>query len=348
LNGPNKTEQKPEKTISLAETVGILWQKKIPISLVVGTVTLCAVIYSLLLAPTYRSTAVILPEADRSKLGGLSSMADLASLAGINIGGDGSLVRLYQTIITSEAVLKNVLQAKYQTALYKDSVDLIQYWKITASTPELGYEIALNSLRAQLGVTVERQTSVVSVSMETPEPQLSADIVNTATRELDKYIRTRRTTTAGGQREFIEGRLRQIKEDLEHSEDSLKDFRERNRSVIGSPPLLLQQERLLRDVQINSTLFIEMKKQYEIAKIEEVRNIPVVSVMDPGRPSAIQAGPQKRKIVLIAFFASFLLIAGYVLVVNLFPDQIRSIADSLGIQRTRKKRLLDEGHLRGS
>ena len=44
---------------------------------------------------------------EKSKLSGLS---DLASLAGVNVGGsEGSLLKLYPAIIKSETLLKNVL-----------------------------------------------------------------------------------------------------------------------------------------------------------------------------------------------------------------------------------------------
>ena len=45
-------------------------------------------------------------------------------------------------------------------------------------------------------------------------------------------------------------------------------------------------------VQINSTLYIELKKQYELTKIEEIKNIPIVNMMDAGRPAAKKEKPQ--------------------------------------------------------
>jgi uncharacterized protein involved in exopolysaccharide biosynthesis len=51
-------------------------------------------------------------------------------------------------------------------------------------------------------------------------------------------------------------------------------------------PLMMEQERFAREVEINSTVFIELKKQLEIAKIEEIKNIPLINVLDPARPPA--------------------------------------------------------------
>ena len=66
-------------------------------------------------------------------------------------------------------------------------------------------------------------------------------------------------TNASEQRKWIEARLTEVKEDLEKSENRLKEFREKNRRIVDSPQfspkrcisgLLLEQERLIRDVQI--------------------------------------------------------------------------------------------------
>ena len=50
---------------------------------------------------------------------------------------------------------------------------------------------------------------------------------------------------------------------------SLKDFRQNNRLVIQSPSLLLQQERLIRDVEVQTQLlFITLKSKLELLQIE--------------------------------------------------------------------------------
>lgn len=162
--------------------------------------------------------------------------------------------------------------------------------------------------------------------METREPQLSADIVNNITSELDKFIRTKRTTNASEQRKWIEGRLVEVKRDLEKSEGVLKEFRENNRRVIDSPQLLMEQDRLNREVQINSTLYIELKKQYELAKIEEIKNIPIINVMDPARPAARRESPKRFNIVLTFFSLSFLGSLLYVIGVKRHNEALRKVA----------------------
>jgi uncharacterized protein involved in exopolysaccharide biosynthesis len=315
------TERKP---IDWVELLAVVWKSRKLIVSVVGVVTVLAVIYSLILPEYFKSTATILPETEKSKLAGLGNLSELASLAGVSTG-EVSLTRLYPTIIKSESVLRNVIYAKYQTKKFKDSVNLIQFWEIKGKTPAEAYEAALKALGNELDVSLDMKTGVVSLSIETREPQLSADILNNTTSELDRFIRTKRTTNASEERKWIEGRLVEVKGDLEKSERVLKEFRENNRRVIDSPQLLMEQERLIREVQINSTLYIELKKQYELAKIEEIKNIPIINVMDPARPAARKARPKRSAIVLTVFTLSFLGSLLFVAGGNRYNDEFQKV-----------------------
>jgi uncharacterized protein involved in exopolysaccharide biosynthesis len=315
------TERKPIDWIDL---LSVVWKSRKLIASVVGVVTVLAVIYSLILPEYFKSTATILPETEKSKLPGLGNVSELASLAGVSTG-EVSLTKLYPTIIKSESVLRNVIYAEYHTNKFKDPVNLIQFWEIKGKTREEAYEAGLKALGSGLAVSLDLKTGVVSLSIETREPQLSADILNNITNELDKFMRTKRTTNASEERKWIEGRLVEVKGDLEKAERVLKEFRENNRRVIDSPQLLMEQDRLIREVQINSTLYTELKKQYELAKIEEIKNIPIINVLDPARPQAQRESPKRRMIVLTAFFLSAFVILFFVIVVNRYKAQLNEV-----------------------
>ena len=331
----NNTSPEPASDHSkfdYAGTVTVLWGSRKLIGIITASITAAVIIISFALSPYYRSTVVILPESNQSKFGGIGGLSDLASLAGVNVGGEVSPTKLYPTIVLSEAVLKNIIYRKYRTESFPDSANLIQIWGIDEEKPQLAYEKAVKELREELDVSLETKTSVLTISVLTKEPQLSADIVNALAHELDVFSRTKRTSNASEQRKWIEGRLQEVNADLAHSENTLKDFRENNRRVSDSPQLLLEQERLLREVQINSTIFTELKKQYEIAKIEEIKNIPIVNVMDAGRPAALKEKPKKGIIIVSSFFAALCAGIGFVYVRFKYGEKIALIKTFLGLK----------------
>jgi uncharacterized protein involved in exopolysaccharide biosynthesis len=324
-----------ETSFNYTELFLLLWGSRKLIAAITASVTVAAIIISLLLPLYYRSTVVILPEISQGKLAALGGLSDLASLAGVNVGGsEASPIKLYPTIVISEAVLKNVIYQKYRTIAFPDSANLIQIWGLDEEKPLLAYEKMLKALRDELEVSLETKTSVLTISLLTKEPQLSADILNAIAHELDVYSRTKRTTNASAQRKWIEGRLTEVKADLEHSENALRDFRENNRRVSDSPQLLLEQERFIREVQINSTLFIELKKQYEIARIEEIKNVPIVNVMDAGRAAARKERPQRSVIVIVFFFLSLFGGIGFVYIKFYYGEKIAMVRTFLTSKST--------------
>lgn len=319
--------------MDVTQVVSMLWKSRKLISIIVATATVLAIVISLLLPNYYKSTAVILPETEKGRLGQLGGgLSDLVALAGVGTG-EGSMVRLYPTIIKSEAVLRNVLLASYYSKSFKDSVNLIRFWEIEAKTPERVYQLALKTLRNLLDVQMDIKTSVVAISIETKEPQLSADIVNKTSSELDRFIRTKRTTNASEQRKWIEARLAEVKADLEKSENALREFREKNRRVSDSPQLMLEQERLIRDVQINSTIYTELKKQYELVKIEEIKNIPIINIMDDGKAAASKESPKRSIIVAVTFFLSLMGGIGFVFVRQRYGAQFQGYLDLFRFKR---------------
>jgi uncharacterized protein involved in exopolysaccharide biosynthesis len=311
-----------ESRIDWMNILSTLWHFRKFIGIVTGVITVVAIIISLLLPESFKSTAILLPDTDKSKLGSLGGMSDLAALAGVNVGGEASLAKLYPTIIKSESVLKNVIYTKYKTKEYPDSVNLIQFWEIKEKNSERDYEVALLALREVMEISIENKINVLTISIETEEPQLSADILNNIIRALENNIRTKRNTNASEQRKWIEARLVEVKDDLSQSENILKNFREKNRSINSSPQLLLDQERLIRETQINSAMYVELKKQYELVKIEEIRTTPIINVMDYARAAAKKERPKKATIILVSLMLAFAGSCGYRIVEQLYGKSI--------------------------
>jgi len=319
----NPSPADKESRMDWENILAILWQSRKFIGIVTGVVTISAIVISFLLPESFKSTAVLLPDTDKSKLASLGGISDLAALAGVNVNGEASLVKLYPAMIRSESVLKNVIYSRYKTKTYPDSVNLIQFWDINENKPEREYEIALLTIRTALEVTMDYRTSIVTLSIETREPQLSADILNNIISSVENNIRTKRNTNASEQRKWIDARLIEVKEYLVKAENTLKQFREKNRSISGSPKLLLDEERLIREMQINSTMYVELKKQYELIRIEEIRTTPIINVLDYGRAAAKKEHPKKSIIVFMSFILAIISACSYFLIDQMYRRKIQ-------------------------
>ncbi len=277
-----------------------------------------------LLPVYYKSTATLLPETEKGKLSALEQFADVAQLAGVKMPGS-EVSRLYPIIVSSETVLRSVIERKYHTSRFPDSVNLIRYFELEEDTPEEDMYEALKKMERLMSTAFESKTGLVEINVEMREPQLAADVLNAIIAELDRFMRLKKVTSASEQRRWVEVRLGQVREELREAEEKLKLFREKNRRVIDSPELLLDQERLLRNVQVKSTIFVELTKQAELAKIEEIKNITVVNVLDPGRPSVKKERPRRLVNTTAVFIASFFLLSLWFIVLSMYGDRVRAV-----------------------
>jgi uncharacterized protein involved in exopolysaccharide biosynthesis len=306
---PKPTTRAPEPNApqQLLTLVPEIWAGRRWIALFVLFSTILAIVYSLMQSNQFTAETTILPELERSKLLGLAGMSDLASAAGVSVG-ETPIARLYPLMVRSDRILREVIHKKYATPSGPDSVNLIQYWHFDGHPEEEAYELTLKTLRDRMDLTFDSRllTLVLRVVME--EARLAADVANQVTAQLDIYTRTKRRTSVTAQREFIEKRLGETQGSLTASEDRLRSFREKNRRIIDSPMLLLEQARLEREFQINSTIFVELKKQVEIAKIEEIKNIPIINVLDLARVPISRSAPKRTATVVWIF--SFSLVIG--------------------------------------
>jgi uncharacterized protein involved in exopolysaccharide biosynthesis len=79
------------------------------------------------------------------------------------------------------------------------------------------------------------------------------------------------------------------------------------------PKLGVQWANLYRNVRIHETVFDLLSEEYETARIEEVKSIPTVSVIDvPGLPER-KSGPHRTLIVLISTLLSVVITALFLL-----------------------------------
>ncbi len=306
-----------EKFISFIERVkpykNRLWAKRKKYLLVNFIVLILALAYLLFLTkPYFTSTVTVLPEyGSRSNI--LSQFSGLAELAGVKVG-ETAPTEIYEKLVPSETVLQDVIYSKYKTEKYVNPVNLIEYFEIDQDddNPEIRkrknflkiYDILT---KARITTDVDRMTKTLTVTVTMPEGQFSADVVNKLITSLDLYIRTQRKSYATEQSYYLEKRTAQIKDSLNIAENKLTVFREQNRITTQSPNLLLEQARLMRDVEILQTVFVELTKQLELAKIDQIKDAPVLNVKEYAKNPVIKAGPKRAiTLVVIMFFSALL------------------------------------------
>lgn len=312
------------------------WAARKKIFVISTAAGLIALGVNFLLPVYYKASATLLPETQKEKLSTLGQFADIAQLAGMSVPGS-EIARLYPVIVFSETILRKVIADPYKTATSADSVNLIQYFDLNEGSADKNMAKALEKVRGLMSAGFDNKTSVVTLTMEMPEPQLAADVLNGIVRELDTFMRSKKTTNASEQANWISERLQGVEKELRLAEETLKNFKENNRRIADSPDLLMRQDRLVREVQVKSAIYVELKKQYELARIDEIKNITIVNILDQARPPVKKERPKRATNSALTFILSFLVLCGYYAFSDLYGDKISAFVRASAHARQGRK-----------
>jgi len=239
----------------------------------------------------YTTYASFMPKGAR----GGGQLGGIAAQFGINLSGGDAMnsPQLYTDLLKTRTVLLPVAKKTYRITSPDSGViegDLVRIFNVTGR-PEVRDERVVARLRGAVKSIVTAKTGVIEMHVSSGSPDLSYQIATNVLEQLNEYNLSNRQATAAAEREFVETQVDQKRIELRQAESELERFLEGNRQYRASPQLTLEYGRLQRIVDMRNTLYTRMLEAYENARIEEVRNLPVISVIEaPQRPT----GPNPR------------------------------------------------------
>jgi uncharacterized protein involved in exopolysaccharide biosynthesis len=265
---------------------------------------LVVVLGSLMLPRTYSSRGVFMPNAAP----GLESRAaGLAAQFGFTLPGQdaGQSPDFYAELLRSRELLSNLVAAQYSFVatrgpfFSREAVtmrgNLMDILAIEDATPAQSREKGMAALLDMMNISTSPLSGTITVQLTTKWPELSRQIATRAIALVDEFNRTRRQSRAAEERTFVQERLNEAQRNLRASEDRMEQFLRDNRTFASSPQLVFENDRLQRDVAMRQQIMAGLTQAYEQARIDEVRNTPVITVVQ--RPEA-PALPDRRRLVL--------------------------------------------------
>jgi uncharacterized protein involved in exopolysaccharide biosynthesis len=325
--------------IDLTRLIARILRHKVLVISVAAVVFAGAIAYAKLTSKFYQTTTKLVYQSSAKQSGGLSS---LAALAGLSLGGgntdDGSAYM--EDIIKSADFLSLFTSREWLIADTNKIADTLtpitleDFWEIEIDSTINDKEKLLEAImisrmlkKKYIDYKQDKKTGIISLITSFEDPKLSYDINLAMYEELNNTMLNKMHFKASENRKFIEERLAEIKGDLRRSEEILLRFKQQNRSW-NDPSIQLQESRLIREVTINQELTLQLQKQYELAKIEEAKDIPLLDIIESPRRALSNFKPRRKIIAAIG------LVGGIVL----------GIAFALGFDlwRTEKKTLMDQ------
>ena len=162
--------------------------------------------------------------------------------------------------------------------------------------------------------------------------KLKAEIIATQTNlEVLKQFGTERQNEAV----MLKSKIEELKRQLAKMETGDKDQSGKKRNAANGqnkdlfipfdelPQLGLELAGLMREAKIQESVFELMTTQYELAKIEEAKDVNTIQVLDYAVPPDIKSSPKRSRIVILSTFLAFFL-AIFAAFITEFVERIKN------------------------
>lgn len=307
---------------------------------------------ALLSKPSYTATAILVPQTTTSAT---SQLSGLASLAGINVNlaqaSELSPV-VYPRLANSLRFKLEVMYTPYRFKKYDEPVSLYEYY--TREKPVAGEfapaapgdstsvsaesRLSLSStepaaltvaeakvkriLDKNIFLSLDKKDGLLTLKVTLPEAEAAAQVAQKVQDMLQRDIIRLQTGKAQAELDFIQERYDAVKAEAESYQAALAAGSDQFKELVSSVPKI-SNTRLQTRYNIANSVFQEMAKQLEQAKIQVKKDTPVFTVVEPVSVPYQKDG--QGRVVLVLVFTMLGAIVGVVLI--MLKQNLQSIRD---------------------
>ncbi|AQG81683.1 GNVR domain-containing protein [Spirosoma montaniterrae] len=286
-------------------------------------------IYAFTQPNEYTSTVRVMPELKSgSGGGGLGDLKSLAGLAGVSLdglGGSSEAIRpdLYPDIMQSTSFMLHLLAQPVTTAENKKPQTLQQYLLSQGANTVMGrlgsllgsddepqpvpddaavrltkkQEELTKKVAQRVGAVMDKKSGIVTITAQMTDPVVAATMAKQSLDYLTNYVTNYRTGKARKQANFLSQQVSNARRRYESAELALSAYRDRNRALFLNTAKI-EEQRLQADYMLAQTVYNDLSKQLEQARIKVQEESPVFQVLEPARVPLRKSGPKRTMIVL--------------------------------------------------
>lgn len=287
-----------------------LWRNRVFVVLVTVISFLTFFGYSFTQRPVLSAQVTILPQAEDSSAALLWPLASvIGAPLGTPLSPGGNYEQLYAQIVVSDRILDKAIAESWDHAGFSGPVSLFEVFDVEMAGSK-GSAREIHRLKTILRTKVisfsRKKNGFMVLTVEVAEDgDFAADLANYLVDQLDFFIAKTKTNKAGEQYEFLVGRLAATEKDLLLAEETLTDFKVNNRSYASSPELQQEYGVLNRELQAQTSIWVELRKQLELAEIEKYREDTTIDILDRATDPVVNRKSQRSLYGVVGLFGGF-------------------------------------------
>jgi uncharacterized protein involved in exopolysaccharide biosynthesis len=290
--------------IDLLELWDTIWKGKWFIMGLTLLCTLVAVYYTLYVLPvTYKSDVVLQPT-ETSSPSGLSALA--ASLpGGFSLGRGGGKTVNIVSFLNSRTINERLIE-KYDLLpmLYSGIWDKEnKKWLIDDPEAKPTMLKAIKNLKGRYQIDKNQKTGLLIISWIDKDPEFTKIMLQRIVKEVRYYLENEYESDAKREREFVENQLNKAEKELEYWEKQV-------------PSDKLTLSKIQRERSASQTVYTELRKQLELSKISEVKEIINFKILDQPFVPENRFKPKRSQICILT-----IVVSGFLSIFLLFFQQ---------------------------
>ena len=341
-----------EQEIDLLELAGKVWAERRLVLKWCGVAVVVALIVGFSIPKEYTTTVMLAPEVEGGSrsLGGLSALAGMAGI-NMNAGesSDALYPDLYPDIVSSVDFTTELFpvsvedeEGELKTTLYNylKEEQRSPWWSAILSFPfkcigwitslfrdeeeeNVGQGIdpfrltkdetsVVKMLNERISVSVDKRTSVITLSVTMQDPLISATMTDTVMQKLQNYITEYRTNKARHDLDFTQKLYDEAQKKYYVAQQAYADYVDMNQNI-SLRSVQTRQERLQNEMNLAYNLYNQTAQQLQLAKAKVQENTPVYTIVQAATVPLKASKPSKLMLLVGFVFLAGVMSVGWVL-----------------------------------
>ena len=339
--------------IDLLKLAKSVWRKRAFILKAAAVGAVVGVVVAFSIPREYTTTVKMAPEGVKTSAAG--GMADLAAMAGINLGGqnqsgDGINLMLYPDIVSSTPFIVEMSQIPVRGKEMPSPVSLYDYvdqelsapwWSHVVGAPMrlIGWifssedgdaaealnpyalsreqSLVLNALQHRIAISVDKKTGVITATATMQDPLVAAQAADSMVGKLEAYMSEYRTEKAKRDLAFTQNLFDEARQQYYEAQQRYARAVDANRNF-ARQSAQVELDRLQNEQQLAFGVYSQLAQQLENAKIKVQEQMPCVTIIEPASVPVNRSNMGKPVILFIFVFLGLMAGTGYVVIKELF------------------------------
>lgn len=161
----------------------------------------------------------------------------------------------------------------------------------------------IESLKKKIIASVDKPTSMTTVSVTLQNPKVAAVVADSVVRKLQEYIIDYRTTKAKEDCLYLEKLFKERQQEYYEVQKKYADYMDSHDNIILQS-VRAEQERLQNDMSLAYQVYSQVANQLQVARAKVQEEKPVFAVVEPAVIPLYPSGTSRKVYVLAFIFLS--------------------------------------------